>query len=616
MKYKKITHNLTRFFYISVALTCVFGIVRPAQLMALNGSDFQSGRIIDDAVFNNSESMSPGQIQDFLNAKVPNCDSEGALPYAGTTRRAYSESKGVAFPLVCLKDYYENPETHENNLSGNPIPSGAKSAAQIIYDVGRQYSINPQVILVMLQKEQALVMDDWPWPIQYRSAMGYGCPDTAACDSTYYGFYNQVVNAAWQFRRYASNPNSYSHVAGINNQVRYNPDASCGSGTVFIQNQSTASLYNYTPYQPNVAALSNLYGTGDGCSAYGNRNFWRYFTEWFGSTFSTTGPVVRNIRKTTYGRANQVFTATDSQIFENAWWDGSGGLHKSLITNTPSGERITDIDKINIPNSTAQAVFFSTWSGVYKATWNGDNPTVTKIVSGLSDVKQVIADGRLEDGTYTYRLYILTNDGPYEVWWRDGTEVSSPYRLWNINNGLDMVKTTAYDGCDEVYVATNGEVYRMKWPVNGGIERKTITTLRDTVAIDKQTLNDGTELLYTATQTGVHETWWRPDTGFSNPAKIITSKNPVVSVQKTMTSGYHQVYVAEVGAVNEYWWGPGSNGIHGSRVVTIPQRDVMEFEKVNIGSYQNIYTSRSAFVYETWWGNGAMGNAEIINISR
>ncbi|MFZ1523014.1 MAG: hypothetical protein WAS94_03260, partial [Candidatus Saccharimonadales bacterium] len=39
-----------------------------------------------------------------------------------------------------------------------------------------------------------------------------------------------------------------------------------------------------TPYRPNQAALNNLYGTGDGCSAYGNRNFWRFYTDWFGST--------------------------------------------------------------------------------------------------------------------------------------------------------------------------------------------------------------------------------------------------------------------------------------------------------------------------------------------
>jgi hypothetical protein len=53
---------------------------------------------------------------------------------------------------------------------------------------------------------------------------------------------------------------------------------------LFIENSATAALYNYTPYQPNQAALNNLYGTGDGCSAYGNRNFWRIFNDWFGSS--------------------------------------------------------------------------------------------------------------------------------------------------------------------------------------------------------------------------------------------------------------------------------------------------------------------------------------------
>src|SRR5690606_8182666 len=42
-------------------------------------------------------------------------------------------------------------------------------------------------------------------------------------------------------------------------------------------------LYNYTPYQPNAAALSAGWGTAP-CGAYGNRNFYLYFTGWFGST--------------------------------------------------------------------------------------------------------------------------------------------------------------------------------------------------------------------------------------------------------------------------------------------------------------------------------------------
>ncbi len=254
---------------------------------ALSGNDWKAGRIIDDAIFNNNTSMNVSQIQQFLNVKMPACDNWGTQPYAGTTRRAYSEAKGVTFPLTCLKDYYENTSTLQNNLSGQPVPPGAKSAAQIIWDVSQQYGINPQVLIVLLQKEQNLILDDWPWPVQYRSATGYGCPDTAACDSQYFGFYNQVSNAARQFKRYANYPNEYNFATNTSNNIGYHPSGSCGSSSVFIQSQATASLYNYTPYQPNQAALNNLYGEGDSCSAYGNRNFWRLFTDWFGLTYGT-----------------------------------------------------------------------------------------------------------------------------------------------------------------------------------------------------------------------------------------------------------------------------------------------------------------------------------------
>jgi hypothetical protein len=68
------------------------------------------------------------------------------------------------------------------------------------------------------------------------------------------------------------------------NNIRYNPNAACGTSPVYIQNQATVNLYNYTPYQPNAAALAAGYGTGNACSAYGNRNFWNFFTDWFGPT--------------------------------------------------------------------------------------------------------------------------------------------------------------------------------------------------------------------------------------------------------------------------------------------------------------------------------------------
>jgi hypothetical protein len=138
------------------------------------------------------------------------------------------------------------------------------------------------VILTTLEKEEGLVTATSPTSGQYQIAMGFGCPDTAACDSQYYGFYNQVYKAAWQFAEYTKEPSIWRYKVGAV-AIQYSPNASCGSSTVQITNQATANLYNYTPYQPNAAALANLYGTGNSCSSYGNRNFWTTYSDWFGS---------------------------------------------------------------------------------------------------------------------------------------------------------------------------------------------------------------------------------------------------------------------------------------------------------------------------------------------
>ncbi|TFC05468.1 hypothetical protein E3O42_02550 [Cryobacterium adonitolivorans] len=231
---------------------------------AANGSDFNAGNIISDAEFYNSGAMSANEIQAFLNAKVPNC------------RSGY----------VCLKDYSQATASQGAKSEGCAAYQGSasESAATIVYKVGIACGINPQALLVLLEKEQALIRDAWPTARQYRSATGYGCPDTADCDANFYGFFNQVYNAAYQFKKYQANPGSRGYVAGRWNTIQWNPNAGCGSSNVYIENQATAGLYVYTPYRPNDAALNNMYGTGDGCSSYGNRNFWAIFTDWFGDT--------------------------------------------------------------------------------------------------------------------------------------------------------------------------------------------------------------------------------------------------------------------------------------------------------------------------------------------
>jgi hypothetical protein len=270
--------------FLVIGLLCLGLLVGTSKASALTGSDWQAGRIIDDSLYFNGNTMSPQEVQLFLNSKVPTCDTNGSQPINGTTRGNYGTSVGHPPPYICLKDYHENTPTKaaEPGLCGQ-YNGGNKSAAQIIYDVGVSCGVSQKAIVVLLQKEQTLITDDWPWDTQYRSATGYGCPDTAPCDTEYYGFFNQVYNAARQFRKYDKDSTLFRYRSNRDNSIQYSPNASCGSSNVYIQNQSTAGLYNYTPYQPNQAALNNLYGTGDACSAYGNRNFWRMYNDWFGT---------------------------------------------------------------------------------------------------------------------------------------------------------------------------------------------------------------------------------------------------------------------------------------------------------------------------------------------
>lgn len=265
---------------------------------AVSPSDFKPGRIIDDAIFYNKNAMGSAQgVQNFLNTHVPACDTWGTGPsgYGNLTKAQYAQQMGWhGPPYACLQNYHENPTTGETSFEkGGGAFAGGQSAAQIIWNASQEYGINPQVLLVMLRKESAgpLTADNWPLKSQYKYAMGYACPDSgpnysANCAAEKSGFYNQVRLAAWQLRYYANNINTYNYRPYRTNYIQYNPNPACGGKDVYIENIATASLYIYTPYVPNDAALNAYPGTAH-CGAYGNRNFFMMFNEWFGSTLGS-----------------------------------------------------------------------------------------------------------------------------------------------------------------------------------------------------------------------------------------------------------------------------------------------------------------------------------------
>ncbi len=258
--------------------------IQTQKVEALSGSEFDAGNIIDDGMFFNGGNLTGQQIQIFLNSKVPQCETNHA--------RSSSPNDSGA-PYTCLKDYRQNTWAIGRDSYCNGFSGGNKSAAEIIYEVSVSCGVNPKVILITLQKEQSFITDTWPWTIQYEKATGFGCPDNppsnwpTGCDPDFTGFFRQVYYGARQFKRYAQDTQIFTNYRPHrSNYVQYNPNGACGGTNVYIHNQATSGLYTYTPYQPNTAALSNLYGTGDGCSAYGNRNFWRMFNDWFGTVRS------------------------------------------------------------------------------------------------------------------------------------------------------------------------------------------------------------------------------------------------------------------------------------------------------------------------------------------
>lgn len=230
-------------FGISLAIAASgLALFNPQKASAANGDDFNPGRIIDDDKFTKTSTMTASQIQDFLEEMGQDCVSN------------------------CIKNYTQD----------------GKKASSIIRQAALDYDINPQVLIVLLQKEQGLITDTSPDSYSYKYATGYCVTDSGLCGN-WWGFTKQVRKAAQLFRYIIDNPDESNYPPG-SRQVQYHPNAACGTKTVNIQTKATAALYHYTPYTPNQAALNNMYGTGNGCSSYGNRNFWRYFVDWFGST--------------------------------------------------------------------------------------------------------------------------------------------------------------------------------------------------------------------------------------------------------------------------------------------------------------------------------------------
>lgn len=309
---------MKRFLYIVTSFVILLSTVTVLNLR--NTASASREDIIADAVFWNTGSMNESQIDNFINA----------------------------FPNSCLK-----PSNYPSNLSpvtwNEPLGyfdyGGATSPARIIWRAANLYSINPQVILATLEKEQGLVSGNTVWGScqnatkAYNSAMGYNCPDgsenalkdypsigvsrTCVAKESNVTFSRQVNHAAWQLsfdshRAYGDlnwlGDNVVPYVGFMTQGQRarvqggptnYYDGLITIDGVSFqVVNGATAALYNYTPHF---------------------NSFERIFTQWFGDSHMVSLPQCNEATGTAldciwylYSPAENVnaYTNSDSERFD------------------------------------------------------------------------------------------------------------------------------------------------------------------------------------------------------------------------------------------------------------------------------------------------------------
>lgn len=201
-------------------------LVAPFFVLAKN---FNPDKIISDKNYTDSKSMSRFQIQKFL------------------------ETMGSGLAKIRLE-----------------VEGTMKRVSDIFWEAARKYNVSQKLLLVTAQKEQSAITTENLTEDQKNKLMGYCIYPGSPCSGKYLGIFAQIDAAAWQFRQYLEKAELYKFQKGKTSKTSDNE-------IVTPKNQSTAGLYNYTPYQGGErGATINDSGWG------GNFLFWKIWSGWFG----------------------------------------------------------------------------------------------------------------------------------------------------------------------------------------------------------------------------------------------------------------------------------------------------------------------------------------------
>jgi len=230
-------------FFIIVIIS-VF-IAQPAL-----ASDFNPNYIISDNEILDKTTMTLADIQNFLNDKGGYIANYKTIDYYGQTKSTAE---------IIYNAAVNNYDCQGADVSATPTLAEQKLKCKPI-------SINPQFLLVLLQKEQSLLDSQNPKQSSLDWATGYGCPDGGGCNDRWKGFGKQVNSASLQFYEYMVNPTAFPYQAGKTYTFTNPYDTINEKQEIAVTpvNQATAALYNYTPHVYN-----------------GNYNFWRLWNQYF-----------------------------------------------------------------------------------------------------------------------------------------------------------------------------------------------------------------------------------------------------------------------------------------------------------------------------------------------
>lgn len=251
------TNTIRAIFFV---LAGIFIIAQtPVQAQSANAINFNPNRILEDNDILNYNSLDLTAIQDFLNFK------NGILKNY-STENAYGEVKSAA-------EIIYNAARNNYDCTGVTL-SEQSSEEERRLKCRTITTVNPQLLLVLLQKEASLIEDPNPSQGRLDAATGYGCPTGQSCNPYWKGFGKQVNSAALQFLAYMQSPARYGFKVGetyiakdrfsklqtpaqamalaVSHPHSYaNIIASPEMVTVKPENLATAALYNYTPHVYN-----------------------------------------------------------------------------------------------------------------------------------------------------------------------------------------------------------------------------------------------------------------------------------------------------------------------------------------------------------------------------